>query len=234
MNKEVKTSFALSRLIYEQIALVKDDIKRLSLYDAIMRYAFYGDEPNFRDVDQDACLGSLFMGMRMAIDADAAGEGTKVEVEACHNLEPRLKAEAKVGTESKDDRKKPFAAPTIEEVRGYIAEKGYNIDADKFWFYYDSIGWRVGGKAKMANWHSAVATWVRNGNRYGDRTNNANQIVKVNGKSVKLGVGERLTPDGIREYEWNGNFYKVPAEAKPRPGLRYFWDAEYQQWNSTL
>ena len=218
MNKEVKTSFTLSRLTYEQIALVKDEAKRLRLYDAVMRYAFYGDEPSFSDIDQDACLGSLFMGMRTAIDASLAGGETKVEAEP----------------KTKDGGKKPFSAPTIEEVRRYISERGYNIDADKFWFYYDSIGWKVGGKAKMANWHSAVATWVRNNNRYGDRPNNANQDVKVNGKSVKLGVGERLTPDGIREYEWNGNFYKVPAEAKPRPGLRYFWDAEYQQWNSTL
>lgn len=54
--------------------------------------------------------------------------------------------------------KAPFKPPTVEEVRAYIAEKGYKIDAEKWWNYYDSKNWMI-GKNKMVKWKSAVATW---------------------------------------------------------------------------
>ena len=50
--------------------------------------------------------------------------------------------------------------PTLEEVRSYISEKGYNVDAERFWNYYESNGWRV-GKNPMKNWKAAAATWQR-------------------------------------------------------------------------
>ena len=50
--------------------------------------------------------------------------------------------------------------PTLEEVRAYISEKGYPVDAERFYSYYESNGWKV-GKNPMKNWKAAVATWAR-------------------------------------------------------------------------
>ena len=51
-----------------------------------------------------------------------------------------------------------FQKPTIEEIRQYCQEKGYNVDAEQFFNFYESKGWVV-GKAPMKNWRAAVSTW---------------------------------------------------------------------------
>ncbi len=58
-----------------------------------------------------------------------------------------------------------FVKPTIEELSQYIGEKGYDIDPEKFWNFYESKGWMV-GRNKMKNWRAAVTTWVRKRNNY--------------------------------------------------------------------
>lgn len=51
-----------------------------------------------------------------------------------------------------------FAPPTVETVRAYCTEKGYDVDPDRFVNYYTSNGWRV-GKNSMKDWKAAVRTW---------------------------------------------------------------------------
>ena len=51
-----------------------------------------------------------------------------------------------------------FQKPTIEEIRQYCLEKGYNVDAEQFFNFYESKGWVV-GKSPMKNWRAAVITW---------------------------------------------------------------------------
>ena len=55
-----------------------------------------------------------------------------------------------------------FVKPTVEEVRAYISEKNYPIDAEQFWNFYEAKGWMI-GKSPMKNWKSCVATWLKNG-----------------------------------------------------------------------
>ena len=55
-----------------------------------------------------------------------------------------------------------FVKPTVEEVRAYILEKNYPIDAEQFWNFYEAKGWMI-GKAPMKNWKACVATWLKNG-----------------------------------------------------------------------
>lgn len=63
--------------------------------------------------------------------------------------------------ESKEkSRKAPFHPPSIDEVRSYVLEKGYSVDAEQFVNFYESKGWMV-GRNKMSNWHAAVATWQK-------------------------------------------------------------------------
>lgn len=51
-----------------------------------------------------------------------------------------------------------FTPPTLEEVKAYVAEKGYRVNAERWWNFYDARGWMM-GKNKMQRWRSAVATW---------------------------------------------------------------------------
>lgn len=57
-------------------------------------------------------------------------------------------------------QKTKFVKPTIEEIKAYVKEKGYHIDAESFFAFYESKGWKV-GKTPMASWKSACVTWER-------------------------------------------------------------------------
>ena len=55
---------------------------------------------------------------------------------------------------------KRFAKPTLEDVQAYCQERGNNVDAEKWFNYYSSNGWKV-GKNPMKDWKAAVRTWER-------------------------------------------------------------------------
>ena len=53
--------------------------------------------------------------------------------------------------------------PLIEEVSAYFILKNYApLEAEKFFSYFQSIGWLVGGKAKMKDWKAASRNWILN------------------------------------------------------------------------
>lgn len=49
--------------------------------------------------------------------------------------------------------------PRIEDVEAYIKEKGYNINPETWYNFYQAKDWKIGIN-KMKNWHSCIATWV--------------------------------------------------------------------------
>ena len=51
-----------------------------------------------------------------------------------------------------------FKKPSIDEIREYCKSKNYNVDAEKFYAYYESNGWKV-GRTPMVNWKMATVTW---------------------------------------------------------------------------
>lgn len=82
---------------------------------------------------------------------------------------PCIQDVSKVDTEDRlgkdrlgKDRKecKRFTPPSREQVQEYIAEKGYQVDAERFVDYYTSNGWRV-GKNPMKDWKATVRNWNR-------------------------------------------------------------------------
>jgi len=61
-----------------------------------------------------------------------------------------------------------FTKPTLEEIRAYAAEVFPQLDAGRFYDYYESCGWTVGRNKPMKNWQAAIRTWKRSHEeRYG-------------------------------------------------------------------
>jgi DNA-binding PadR family transcriptional regulator len=54
-----------------------------------------------------------------------------------------------------------FVKPTIQEIQAHILEKGYTFDAEAFYAFYESNGWKV-GRNPMKNWKMACTTWAKN------------------------------------------------------------------------
>ena len=56
--------------------------------------------------------------------------------------------------------KRTFTKPTLEEVQAYCKERNNNVDAQKWFDYYSSNGWKV-GRNPMKDWKASVRTWER-------------------------------------------------------------------------
>lgn len=62
--------------------------------------------------------------------------------------------------EDKKREKNIFIIPSIEEIKAYCQERQNNVDANKFFNFYESKGWMV-GKTKMKDWKASVRTWEK-------------------------------------------------------------------------
>lgn len=57
--------------------------------------------------------------------------------------------------------------PTLLEVKHYFLSQSFpEIEAQKFFNYFSSIGWLVGGKSQMVNWKAAAQNWILNANKF--------------------------------------------------------------------
>ena len=53
-----------------------------------------------------------------------------------------------------------FIKPTLDQVKEHIQEKGYHFDAESFYAFYESKGWKVGNQS-MKSWQMACITWEK-------------------------------------------------------------------------
>jgi len=67
----------------------------------------------------------------------------------------------KLDTGDLNKPKQVFKKPTIKEISDYGKERNNEVDAKKFFNFYESKGWMV-GKNKMKDWQAAVRTWEQN------------------------------------------------------------------------
>ena len=83
--------------------------------------------------------------------------------------------------ECKNDKKitRRFTPPTdIETVAYFVGKGSTNVEAEKFWLFYDSKNWMV-GKSKMKKWQSAASGWITR-----NKTDNKNvDILKLSAES---------------------------------------------------
>lgn len=54
-----------------------------------------------------------------------------------------------------------FSIPDLQEVQSYFLEKqNTQTEAERFFNYFESNGWLVGGKTKMKDWKAAARNWM--------------------------------------------------------------------------
>ncbi|MFV0138771.1 MULTISPECIES: transcriptional regulator [unclassified Empedobacter] len=93
--------------------------------------------------------------------------------------------------EKSSAKKEKVNIPTLEQAKTYFKEKGKpTIDAEKFFYYFESVGWLVGGKTKMKNWRAAANNWMINAPIYAK--NNTFGIQKPLDTSVNKRYDEPL------------------------------------------
>jgi hypothetical protein len=73
------------------------------------------------------------------------------------------------------------ATPTIEEIKTYFQENNFpELEAQKFYNYFKSVGWLVGGKIPMANWQAAAKNWMLNTPKFISNAEQPNRAKNLN------------------------------------------------------
>ena len=76
-------------------------------------------------------------------------------------LEERMEALESQLQKPQRCRSPRFVAPSLQEVKEYCQSRQSVIDAEKWFDYYQSNGWRLGGNKPMFDWQASVRTWER-------------------------------------------------------------------------
>lgn len=187
MARDAFTFFASFRTATAKL----DDATRLAVYDAIMDYALFDEEPEFDNVVAEA----IFTLVRPNVDASnkkrdsGAKGGSSVNAEKLESTQQALDKQSASKVEALDKHpasdkdkdkdidinppyivpprgKEKFRAPTVEDVRTYCQQRGNSVDPQSFVAFYASKGWKVGNQP-MKDWKQAVITWERKDARGG-------------------------------------------------------------------
>ena len=60
-----------------------------------------------------------------------------------------------------------FIIPKSNEVQEYFASQKFPpMEAEKFYNYFQSNGWLVGGRTKMKDWKAAARNWMLNAQKF--------------------------------------------------------------------
>ena len=86
--------------------------------------------------------------------------------------------------------KKQFIPPTLEEVKAYIDEKRLNVDAQKFFDYYEAGDWHDGNGKAVKSWKQKCLTW--------DKHDTGGHSYKDGFKAERKGNGQEFSKDPRR------------------------------------
>ena len=71
--------------------------------------------------------------------------------------------------------------PTIENVKTYFQENNFpEQEAQKFFNYFKSVGWLVGGKTPMVDWQAAAQNWMINAPKFISNAEQPNRAKQLN------------------------------------------------------
>lgn len=73
-------------------------------------------------------------------------------------IEPEPEGKPAQEIQPEKPKRKNFVKPTVEEIAAYCKDKNYNVNAQQFFNYYESNGWKIGRNA-MKSWQAAVQNW---------------------------------------------------------------------------
>lgn len=127
---------------YIKVKLIKDDkgcVKERRIYPYCLDFTPYTEQP--REVCRESGIGYA---------------------ENLTTPMPKSRQENNINTNniSKNKRESTREARpnSIEDVRAYCRERNNRVNVEKWYAYYESIGWKV-GRNPMKDWKAAVRKW---------------------------------------------------------------------------
>ena len=161
----------LASVTGHQIGTVKQALsifKDLGLIDVLENGAIYMlDIQNF--IGKGSSEADRKREYRQRIETDRTNVQTNLrqiseksppEIEIELEKEIEIEKEIHSSAKSTTTKRKRFEKPSISDIKQYCMERNNNVNAEQFFDYYESNGWKV-GKNSMKDWKATVRTWER-------------------------------------------------------------------------
>ena len=100
--------------------------------------------------------------------------------EEINNSDLKNEDEEKEKSSAKKEKEEKLQ-PLIEEVKTYFQENNFpEQEAQKFFNYFKSVGWLVGGKTPMVDWQAAAQNWMINAPKFISNAEQPNRAKQLN------------------------------------------------------
>ena len=148
------------------IEKIKDIEEREWLRKVIIQYGLHGTAPESFNSEALEIAWTICKDLidqqihrREVNAANRAGKKAEPETNK-ENLAAEPQPEEKPAQEIQQEKpkRKNFVKPTVEEIAAFCKEKKYTVNAQQFFSYYESNGWKIGRNA-MKSWQAAVQNW---------------------------------------------------------------------------
>ena len=175
-------SIVFYKSFYDAIRGFDADLQA-EVYNAIMMYSFYGEEPE----DLSLTANGLFTLIKPQIDANMRRKENGKKGAASGYLGGRPKKENPIGVIDENpigvkpktpnvnvnvndnvnknveggmgEKRKRFIPPTLDDVKAYCRERNNLVDPQKFFDYYEQGGWKDSKGNPVKNWKQKLITW---------------------------------------------------------------------------
>ena len=144
---------------------IKDIEEREFMRKTIINYGLYGTLPaGLSELEEMAwtICKDLIDQQHHRREVNAANRAGKKAEPATNQensaIEPQPEEKPAQEIQPENPKRKNFVKPTVEEIAAYCKEKKYNVNAQQFFSYYESNGWKIGRNA-MKSWQAAVQNW---------------------------------------------------------------------------
>lgn len=148
------------------IEKIKDIEEREWLRKVIIQYGLHGTEPeSFNsealEIAWTVCKDLIDQQIHRR-EVNAANRAGKKAEPATNQenpaAEPQPEEKPAQEIQQEKPKRKNFVKPTVEEIEAFCKEKKYTVNAQQFFNYYESNGWKIGRNA-MKSWQAAVQNW---------------------------------------------------------------------------
>lgn len=172
-----RTQYTFYESFYKALSRIRKDADRAKAYDAITRFALYGEDPDLDTLPDHVAIAFEVIrpnleASRRKAEGGSKGKPTKERGKITKRTAKQEKEQEQEQEKEQDKeqdkekgqmsnaRARAFVPPTVAEVAAYVREKGYPVDAESFVAFYASKGWKVGSQL-MKDWRAAVVTWSK-------------------------------------------------------------------------
>ena len=157
-------SFTVFEEYYELITLL-DEEEQKNLLLAIFKFMFEDIEPTLNS-RENKVFNNLKRPLIISKNKSNSKQN-KIKIKSNENqIEIKSKSKKDETTSvvtksmSMSMSNNKFIKPKLEEIKEYCLERKNGIDAESFYNFYESKGWKVGNQP-MKNWKACIITWEK-------------------------------------------------------------------------